>query len=249
VVHPEPVDAVAAALSRPQIMHQRWLDIAFLHWRVDPDLVAPLLPRGTVPDVVDGSSWAGLIPFRMVGAGLGRTPSVPWLGTFAETNVRLYSVDGDGRRAVVFRSLEASRLAVVLGARAGFGLPYMWARMRVRETAGTFEYTTRRRWPGPRGVGARIVVRPGEALAAPDPLADFLTARWAVHTRWTGRLLHVPNEHPSWPLHHATLEHLDDGLLAAAGLPGLAERPPDSVLWSPGVRTVFGLPTAARPVR
>ena len=55
-------------------------------------------------------------------------------------------------------------------------------------------------------------------------------------------MLYVPNEHPPWPLHTATLEALDDGLVAAAGLPGIVDRPPDSVLWSPGVRTTFGLP-------
>ena len=33
--------------------------------------------------------------------------------------------------------------------------------------------------------------------------------------------------------------------MAAAGLPGLAASPPDSVLFSSGVRTVFGLPQRA----
>ncbi len=89
-------------------------------------------------------------------------PSVPWLGTFAETNVRLYAVDGYGRRGVVFRSLDASRLWVVLGARATFGLPYCWARMRIRRVGTDIEYTTTRRWPG-RGVGAQLVVRPERA--------------------------------------------------------------------------------------
>ncbi|MBA2560581.1 MAG: DUF2071 domain-containing protein, partial [Propionibacteriales bacterium] len=94
---PEPVTLQAPELGRRQIMHQRWEDVTFLHWRVDPARVARLLPVGTTPDVFDGSSWVGLIPFRMVGAGLGTGPAVPWLGTFAETNVRLYAVDQGGR--------------------------------------------------------------------------------------------------------------------------------------------------------
>ena len=134
----------------------------FLHWRVSPSRSEPLLPAGTRPDVHDGSTWVGLIPFRMVGAGIGSGASIPWLGTFAETNVRLYSVDGQGRRGVVFRTLEASRLAVVLGARAAFALPYTWARMRVTEHDGVLTYTSRRRWPGPRSAATRVVVRPGE---------------------------------------------------------------------------------------
>jgi len=226
-------------------MHQWWKDLTFLHWRVAASAVAPLLPAGTRPDVFDGSSWVGLIPFRLVGGGAGRGPALPWLGTFAETNVRLYSVDSTGRRGVVFRSLETSRLAVVFGSRVLVGVPYCWARMRVRRVGDDVEYTTRRRWPGQRGIGARVVVRPHPDAVADDELSAFLTARWGLHTRWAGRTLFIPNEHGPWPLRRATLRHLCDDLVAAAGLPGVTGRAPDSVLWSPGVRTVFGRPVAA----
>jgi uncharacterized protein len=236
------MSADAPPLARRQIMHQWWKDVAFLHWRVDPAGVAPLLPAGTRPDMFDGSSWVGLIPFCMVGAGIGRGPAVPWLGTFAETNVRLYSVDENGRRGVVFRSLETSRLALVFGSRLAFGVPYCWARMSVRRIDDDIEYTTTRRWPGRRGIGARVVVRPAPDVVVDDPLATFLTARWGLHSRWAGRTLYTPNEHGPWPLRRATVLHLDDDLVAAAGLPGVTTREPDSVLWSPGVQTVFGLP-------
>ena len=69
-----------------------------------------------------------------------------------------------------------------------------------------------------------------------------MTARWGLHTRAWGRTLHLPNEHPRWPLHRATLEHLDDSLITAAGLPA-PSGPPDSVLYSPGVPVVFGGPS------
>ena len=112
------------------LMSQDWCDLAFLHWAVDPDRVRPLLPPGVEPDLLDGRTYVGLVPFTMVGAGPGRDHPVPWLGTFLETNVRLYSRDRQGRPGVVFRSLDCDRLGVVLGARAGFGTPYRWARMR-----------------------------------------------------------------------------------------------------------------------
>jgi uncharacterized protein YqjF (DUF2071 family) len=230
-------------------MSQSWRDLAFLHWRVSPEAVAPLLPPHTRPDVHDGSSWVGLIPFRMVGAGVGSGPAVPWLGSFAETNVRLYSVDEQGRRGIVFRTLEASRLAVVIGARVVFALPYAWARMRVDETDGVLTYASRRRWPHCRDATTRVVVRPGARRPAGDPLDDFLTARWGLHTRAFGRTLYVPNRHETWPLHDAELLRLDDGLVEACGLPGVSARPPDSVLFSRGVRTVFMPPfDAGRPL-
>ena len=79
-------------------MDQRWENLAFLHWRVPSEAVAPLLPAGCRPDEFDGSSWVGLIGFEMVDAGLGYGCPVPYFGTFDEINVRLYSIDADGRR-------------------------------------------------------------------------------------------------------------------------------------------------------
>lgn len=238
----DPVSAIAAPLTGRPLLDQRWRDLTFVHWRVDPALVARFLPAGTRPDVHDGSSWVGLIPFRLTDAAFGRGPGLPWVGSFAETNVRLYSVDADGRRGVVFRSLEAERLAFVLGARWTLGLPYAWAWMRIERDGDVIAYTSRRRWPGPRGTATRVVVRVGTLAVERDPAADFLTARWGLHTRRFGRTLYLPNTHALWPLRTAELLELDDDLLAAAGLPGVAARPPDSVLFSPGVRTQFGAP-------
>jgi uncharacterized protein YqjF (DUF2071 family) len=236
-------------------MTQQWLDITFVHWAVDPAVVAPLLPAGARPDTLDGATYVGLIPFRMVGAGLGTGPAVPWLGTFLETNVRLYSVDDQGRHGVVFASLEASRLPVVLAARALVGTPYTWARMRESRRDGRRTYDSTRRWPAPRGARSRMVVDVGEPVADPTPLEHFVTARFGLHTRIAGRTWWIPNTHTPWPLHRATLVGLDDALVAAAGFPGLAATAPASVLHSPGTTTAFGMPRrldagpARRPAR
>jgi hypothetical protein len=187
-------------------------------------------------------------------------PGMPYFGSFPETNVRLYSVDEHGRRGVVFRSLEASRLLPVLVARAGFSLPYVWARMSVRREGDVIDYRSSRRWPGPRGPrgpreargprgarGARssISVRIGEPVAQPSALEDFVTARWGLHNDWHGRRLYLPNAHPRWTLFRAELLHLDQNLISAAGLPDPTE-PPVSVLYSPGVPVRFGPPARAR---
>lgn len=242
MTQPQPISRTAPALAGPTLMRQRWRDLVFLHWRVPVAQVRALVPAGCEPDTFEGHAWVGLIPFRLLDAAPGRLPGVPWFGSFAETNVRTYTVDRQGRRGVAFCSLEAQRLAVVLGARAAFGLPYTWARMTVRREGDVLDYGSRRRWPSPRGAGGSVRVRLGAPLPGADPLADFLTARWGLHTRVRGHLHYVPNEHEPWPLHHADLLHLDDSLVAAAGLPGLVDRAPDSVLASPGVTTRFGLP-------
>ena len=52
--------------------------------------------RGVVPDVFDGSSWVGLIAFELGDARVGPFPPSPVGGRFTEVNVRLYGVDGEG---------------------------------------------------------------------------------------------------------------------------------------------------------
>ena len=233
-------------MTGPVMMNQSWRDLTFLHWAVDPEQVADRMPPGVRPDTLDGVTYVGLIPFRMVDAGIGRGRGVPWLGSFLETNVRLYSVDDTGRRGIVFLSLDTDRAAVVVGARAAFGLPYRWARMRHQVSGGVHSYNARLRRRG-SPTRSRVVVRAGARRQSTE-LDDFVSARWGLHVAWWGRTLYVPNRHEVWPVHDAEVLALEDGLVASVGLPGLAVRPPDHVAFSPGVRTVFGFPgDAARP--
>jgi uncharacterized protein YqjF (DUF2071 family) len=234
-----PISSVAPPLAGRATASQRWSDLVFLHWRVDADQVAPLLPAGLRPDEFDGSSWVGLIPFVLDRATVFGSAPIPYFGSFVEVNVRLYAVDARGRRGVVFVSLEASRLAAVLAARALFAIPYVWSRTRLEVTNGEYCYTSTRHFAS--HAHTRIVARSTGTPVVDDPLADFLTARWALFTRVRGRTIRLRNHHEPWRLFTAELDELDDTLLATAGFSGLAgTRAPDSVLYSPGVTTWFG---------
>jgi hypothetical protein len=225
-------------LRRPRILRQRWLDLTFVHWAVEPRELERFFPPGTRPDTFEGQTYVGLVPFRMVGTGLPYGPAVPYFGSFLETNIRLYSVDDTGRRGVVFLSLDANRLAVVAAARSVFGLPYRWARMSHERTGGRHTYTSTVRRSGAQ---SRVSVQVGERIA-PGPLEDFLTARWGLHVHRAGRTWYLPNHHPPWILHTANLTALDaDELLRSVGLtpPG---RAPDHVAFSAGVPAEFAVP-------
>ncbi|GAA2754370.1 YqjF family protein [Amnibacterium kyonggiense] len=242
----EPVSTAAAPLPGRAVIRQRWSDAVFLHWRVEPGEVAGWLPPGTRPDTTeDGATWVGLIPFRLERTAFPPLPVVPWLGTFLETNVRLYAVDERGRRSVVFRSLDAAHLLPVLAARIGLGLPYRWARMRGERHGDVLRYASER-LEGAVRPRTRIAVRRLPGRVEGDALADFLTARWAMHVGRPWGTRYWRNEHEAWPLHRGELMDLDDELLASAGFPGLADRSPDSVLVSPGVTTRFSAPIGDR---
>jgi uncharacterized protein len=236
-VTPSPIRPVERA-----IFSQSWCQLTFLHWAVPAERVVSYMPPGVRPDSIGGVSYVGLVPFLMRDIGVYGSPRLPYLGSFHETNVRLYSVDEKGRRGVVFVSLDASRLIPVLTARWGPGLPYLWSRMTYHRQGDRIRYTCRRRWPGPRGVSSTICVRVGEPITA-GPLESFLTARWGLHEAFRRKSYYWPNAHQPWPLHAARLDpsgEFEDELLDAAGFGDLARRAPDSVLFSPGVDAIFG---------
>ncbi|MDA0567761.1 DUF2071 domain-containing protein [Streptomonospora sp. S1-112] len=231
-----PPEAVQAPPTPPALT-QRWHDAVFLHWRADPDLVAPLLPPHTRPDVLDGSTYVGMVAF---GVDRARVLGVLPTGGFAEANVRLYARDRHGRQGVVFRSMDADSAHNVLAARALARVPYTWSDVAVRTTGGHAIGGVRRRAPGPPA-RARWRVAVGPPITRPSPLEVFLTARWGLFTTWSGRTVWIPVAHPPWPLHAARTLHYEGDLLPAAGIAQPAG-PPDSTLWSPGVRAAFWLP-------
>ena len=233
-------------------MLQGWYDLASVHWPYAPADVQRLLPEGLHVDTCHGAAWVGLIPFHMRRI---RVPGCPPFGrwsTFPETNVRTYVVTPDGRRAVWFCSLDISRLVPAVVARATYGLPYCWGSTSItHDGPDTAEYTTTRRWPR-RGADSRLVIRIGEPVDNGDltELERFVTARWALASRFAGLNLWAHVDHAPWVLHRSNLLHCDDSLITAAGLPTPTGDP--IVLWSPGVEVRIGRPrrlTHSRPRR
>lgn len=227
-----------AAVRRP-VMLQRWDEVTFLHWRYPPQVVQRLLPPGVQVDTLDGDAWVSLVPFRMQDLRLpvgGRLP----FGVFPEVNVRTY-VRAGARRGVWFFSLDIDRLAPTAVARALYRLPYCWGRVDHVRVGDVVSTRVERRWPrAARSVHGSLRVRTGEPIDANGATTAFLTARWGLVAPTRRRLLWAAVDHEPWPLHTGTVEHLDECLVTAAGLP--APRGDPLVMWSPGVDVRVGRP-------
>jgi len=227
------------------IMRMSWNELTFVHWSYPVDAVQRLLPPGLAVHTFDDRAWVSLVPFVMR-VGLPVIGVIPWLSVFPETNVRTYVTAADGSEGIWFFSLDASRLAAVVAARAGYRLPYMWSEMSVDHDGDTIEYQCRRRVPGPRGATSDVAVTIGARYEA-DELVEadhFLSARWRLYSQMFGGAWGARAHHLPWTLHRATLDRYDDELVEAAGLP--APRGAPIVQYSPGVDVAVSLPYRIR---
>jgi len=204
-----------------------WLDLLFLHWRIEPGAMRALVPEPLELDLYDDSAWVALVPFRMANCRFrGVPPIVPGTREFHECNVRTY-VRHRGVAGVWFFSLDAAALLPVLGGRWFWSLNYVHSRFEVAHDRAHdhCDYKLARRngpWPDGR---THVAWRAGEALppAEPGSLQHFLTERYYFFTKRRGRVLASRVEHEPWPLRSATVDHLDDTLIRAAGLPAEGE--------------------------
>lgn len=218
-------------------MRQDWLDLAYVHWRYEPELVQALLPKGLEVDTFDGSAWVGLIPFSMREIALPHGPSVPYLGSFSEVNVRTYVRSGD-RPGVWFFSLDVDRLVPAVVARVTYRLPYCWGVTSHARRGDTLTTIVRRRWPH-RVADSSMVIDMGERIEA-DELDVFLSARWGLYSRSLRGLRYAAVDHEPWPLRSASLRSVDSTLVQATGLPAPLGAP--RVRCSDGVSVRIGWP-------
>ena len=182
------------------LLSQRWDDMLFAHWPVEPAALRPLLPPAAEPDVRDGCAWIGVVAFRMTETRGACVLPPRGLGPIPELNVRTYVRVG-GVPGVWFLSLDTSSpLFVTIGC-ALYGLAYHLARMVVRREGSRVHYASAR---GPAAFAACY----GPAAAAGVPAAHgslehWLLERYRLFAVRSGRLVTAEVAHRPWTLQPA----------------------------------------------
>jgi uncharacterized protein len=212
-----------------------WRDLAFLHWKVAPEVLAPGLPPGVALDLHGGSAWLSLVAFRMEGVALRGGLALPGARAFAELNLRTY-VRVAGTPCIHFLSLDAGSRAMVELLRRWYRLPYLAARAAAGRSGGAHRYIFER--TDARAPAARLDLeaRPEgpTAHATPGSLDHFLAERYAfavADRRGRLRLGHV--RHAPYPLQATRMRVQGNTFLSA--WPGLDPLHPDRMAFSPGV--------------
>jgi uncharacterized protein YqjF (DUF2071 family) len=217
---------------------QSWLDLLFAHFPVPAAKLQALVPDGVEIQEFDGTSWVGLVPFRMEGVTPRHFPDLPGLSAFPELNLRLY-VDVGGRPGVWFVSLDAANAVAVWAARRFFHLPYFHATMNVKRQGERIQYSCERTNSPVRFRGT-YYPKSSESESKPGSIEHFLTERYCLYTRHAnGALLRADVHHVPWPLQRAGAD-IEENVVAGpqgielAGPPALLHfaRRLDVVVWN-----------------
>lgn len=215
-------------------MRQRWTDLLFLHWEVDPLLIQRTLPVGLSVDCHGGKTYLGLVPFLMERVRPAGLPPVPWISRFTEMNVRTYVIGPDGRPGVWFYSLDAARWLAVEIAKAAFYLPYVWSKMDYRRDGDEVRYCCRRR-DGSDEVSLRYGGAGQLDTADPDSLEFFLLERYLLysHDAKRGRIFCGQVHHEPYRWCPAAVDSMPTEPLKWNGFDELGEA--ITPMFSPGV--------------
>ena len=194
-------------------MTQIWRDLLFAHWRVPAAALRPLVTQRLELDTFDGHAWVSVTPFYMSVRPRGM-PILPGMSALPELNCRTY-VRTEGKPGVFFFSLHTASRAAVLGARAGYHLPYFHARMRVTKRGGTISYSARRgraAWQADYGPDSPV------EHALPGTADHWLTERYCLYAAWRGGVYRGEIHHGRWPLQRAWAKIQENSVAQAAGV-------------------------------
>lgn len=213
-----------------------WRYLAILNYEVDPEVLRPLLPRGTEIDAWRGVTYASVVGFLFLRTRLLGVP-VPFHRDFEEVNLRFYVLrkgEEGWRRGVVFVREIVPRRAVAALARWVYGERYVALPMRhvlalrdgAPEPDGEVGYAWRHRG---RWNEMRIRTRGRAEPLREGSEEEFVTEHyWGYTAQRDGGCVEYRVEHPRWNVWQASEARFDCDVAALYGpqfAPLLGTRP------------------------
>lgn len=166
-----------------------WRYLVMLNYAVNPELLRPLVPRGTTLDLWNGNALMSVVGFRFLRTRVFGVP-VPFHRNFDEVNVRFYvrrtMPDGEIRRGVVFIRELVAHSAIAVVARFAYNEPYRTRPMNSVAPATPVDAPGRVAYGWRTGarseyVGATAVGAPQLPEASSE--AEFVTGHYWGYTR------------------------------------------------------------------
>jgi hypothetical protein len=227
-----------------------------LNYEIDPAVLAPLVPRGTLLDEHDGRAYVSMVGFLFLQTRVLGVP-LPFHRHFEEVNLRFYvrrEVAGEVRRGVCFVREVVPRWAIATTARWAYNEPYLALPMTHHVSGPVRDFVARSaNWQcrerqhalPPRTVeyGWRFRGRTSSLSVAHDgpscPLDDGSHEQFIAEHYWgycrqrDGGTIEYEVTHPSWRVWRGTDSRLDCDIAELYGsqfVPFLSQPPATAFL-------------------
>ena len=187
---------------QPVFLRTVWRHLAMLNYEIDPALLKPHLPAGTLLDTYDGKHYISVVGLMFLNTRLYGVP-VPFHRDFEELNLRFYvrrEAAGEVRRGVVFIKEVVPRSAIAMVARAVYNENYVAMPMRHTVTRSREALSVAYHWRQREAAGSLVVRAQGRpALIQDDTEEEFIAEHyWGYVVQRDGGTLEYAVEHPRW---------------------------------------------------
>lgn len=217
-------------MARSVFLTAEWKNLVHLTWAVDPARLEGYLPKGVVPEIIDGMAYVSLLTFDFVNTKV-KGLAMPVQRHFPEINL-LYHVKYQGMRGVSYLQKFVPKHCIAVVARRFYNAPYLSYPMesRVEESADGQSITIAHKiWKDGECHSLEVAASP-EVMPHGDDSADlFMQAQtMGVGRDGSGKTMLYNVEHAEWEMHQVTGLHLnmDFGKLYGPEWAFLNDKPP-----------------------
>ncbi|MDC0502525.1 DUF2071 domain-containing protein [Euryarchaeota archaeon] len=218
-------------------LQQNWVDLTFMHWEVDPDVLRKHIPDDLEIELFEGKAYVGVIPFKMEKVRPRNLPSISFISNFPEFNIRTY-VRKDGKGGVFFLTLDAQSHVTCAYAPFAYGLPYKYSKCSLSiDKNGFYSWDSKRNSNSIKLTG---VSKPRGPLlkAKKGSLEEFLFERYCLYVCKKGITYRAYTCHEQWEFQDAEAELIDNSLTDFYRLGIKNSLKPDLIHFSKGVEVL-----------
>lgn len=194
-----------------------WKHLLMLNYEIDPKILEPIVPAGTVLDSWGGKVFVSMIGFLFLKTRVLGVP-IPFHRNFPEVNLRFYvrrEIDGEVRRGAVFIREIVPKFAIAAVARWVYNENYSACPMGskvllpdpARNVPGEVDYT----WNYKKTDSRMAATFHGEPfLPTAGSQEEFITEHyWGYARQKDGSSMEYRVEHPQWKVWRADSSTFD----------------------------------------
>ena len=222
-----------------------WQKLAMVNYEIDPDLLTPYVPYGTILDLFEGTCYVSLVGFMFTDTKL-KGVSIPFHKNFEEVNLRFYVKyfeNGYWKRGVVFIKEIVPKPALTFVANKLYKEHYQTLPMQHRWDSNDEHQTVDYRWKV-KNQWQQIEVKAAHH-AVPMQLGsetEFIAEHYYGYTKQNNKTFEYKVKHPRWdvfPVIDYNID-VDFGLNYGSAFSVLNDQKPLSVVLAEGSEISVG---------